>query len=396
MAKGLKKIKLKKNEEFRLYNGDLWVFDNEILTDLSSLEKGELVHIYSYHDKYVATAYANPFSKITLRILTRAIEEKIDKNFFKKRIQEADDIRRTINSANRYYRMVYAEADFLPGLVIDRFDDYFIVQITTAGMENFKEDIFSIVYELYPSAVIIEKSISSSRLKENLDEINRILDKRNEPVKIIGINGIKFKADFLISQKTGFFLDQRDNYLLLKDISENRNVLDVFSYAGAWGLHAYKFGARSVVFLEISSDYLNQAKVNAELNDFDLNCFTFIRDDAIKILKKMSKEGIKKDVIVLDPPAFVKSRKKLKDALRGYKEINLRALKMLNPKSFLISCSCSHFLNKEEFIKMIYAASQDANRRIKILDFKQQPYDHAVLFPLIQSEYLKCGLFYVY
>jgi 23S rRNA (cytosine1962-C5)-methyltransferase len=292
--------------------------------------------------------------------------------------------------------MVFAEADFLPGLVIDRFDDYFIVQITTAGMERFKEDIFSIVIEMYPSAVVVEKSISTSRLKEDLPEINRVRNPGRNSETVVSINGLKFRIDFLKSQKTGFFLDQRDNYLLLENISRGKDVLDAFSYAGAWGLHAYKFGARRVDFLEISAEYLDTTRENVRLNGFNPRHFDYIRDDALKRLKEMSKAGEKRDVIILDPPAFAKSRHKLRAAIRGYKEINLRALNMLIPGGFLITCSCSYFLTQPDFIQMVLDASADARRRIKLIDFRSQPYDHSILLPLYQSAYLKCGLFYVY
>ncbi|MEI6613568.1 MAG: class I SAM-dependent methyltransferase, partial [Chrysiogenales bacterium] len=210
------------------------------------------------------------------------------------------------------------------------------------------------------------------------------------------INDLKFKIDFLKSQKTGFFLDQRDNYLLLKSIAVGCEVLDAFAYAGAWGLHARYFGARHVEFLEISGEYMKQARENVTLNGFAEMDFTFSQDDAIKILKEMSRAGVSKDIVILDPPAFVKARSKVQEAKRGYKEINLRALKMIRPGGFLISCSCSHFLEKDGFIQVIMDAARDAGRRIKLIEFKTQPYDHAVLLPLFQSDYLKCALFYVY
>lgn len=391
-----KKIFLKSGEEKRLLRGDFWVYDNEILTDLKEFQKGEIVHIYSEEDKFIAVAYANPVSKITLRVLSRNQEDIIDRNFLKKRIEQSDNFRKTLKPENKYYRMIYAEADFLPGLVIDRFDQYFIVQITTAGMEMFKEDIFSIVEELYPGSIIVEKSISTVRLKEGLKEFNRVLSQDKKSETIIEINRIRFRVDFLKSQKTGFFLDQRENYKMLKNISKNQEVLDVFSYAGAWGLHAYGYGAKKVDFIEISADFLELARENVLLNGFDILDFNFIRADAIKKLKEMSKSGEKKDIIILDPPAFVKSRKRLKDAIRGYKEINLRAFKMIKSRGFVITCSCSYFFKKEDFIKMIIDASVDAKRRIKIVDFKSQPYDHSILLPLFQSEYLKCALIYVF
>jgi 23S rRNA (cytosine1962-C5)-methyltransferase len=391
-----KKIFLKSGEENRLLKGDFWVYDNEILSDLKDVKKGEIVHIHSEEDNFIAVAYANPVSKITLRVLSRNSEDIINRDFIKKRIKQSDHFRTTLKPENRYYRMIYAEADFLPGLVIDRFDRYFIVQITTAGMENFKDDIFSIIEELYPGAVIVEKSISTVRLKEGLEEINRVFNPNKKSETIIQINGLRFKVDFLISQKTGFFLDQRENYLMLKNISKDQEVLDVFSYAGAWGLHAYQYGAKQIDFIEISHDFLKLARDNVQLNGFDVGDFNFTRADAVKILKEKSKAGEKRDIIILDPPAFVKSRKRLKDAIRGYKEINLRAFKMIKAGGFIVTCSCSHFLQKEDFIKMIIDASVDAKRRIKIVDFKSQPYDHSILLPLFQSEYLKCALIYVY
>jgi len=396
MTQIYKKIFLESGEEKRLLKGGFWIYDNEILTDLKELPKGGIVRIYSEEDKFIAIAYANPKSKITLRVLSRNQEDIINRDFLKKRIIQADNFRKTIKPENKYYRMIYAETDFLPGLVVDRFDHYFIVQITTAGMEMFKDDIFSIIEELYPEAIIVEKSISTVRLKEDLEEFNRVLKPNKKSETILEINGVRFKIDFLKSQKTGFFLDQRENYLMLKNISENQDVLDVFSYAGAWGLHAYKYGAKKVDFVEISADFLELARENVRLNKFDILDFQFIRADAIKILKEKSRAGEKKDIIILDPPAFVKSRKKLKDAIRGYKEINLRAFKMIKKGGFIITCSCSHFLKKEDFIKMIIDASVDAKRRIKIVEFKGQPYDHSVLLPLFQSEYLKCVLIYVY
>jgi 23S rRNA (cytosine1962-C5)-methyltransferase len=396
MKEPAKKVVLKPGEEFRILDGDFWIYDNEIASGLSGIGKGEVVRVYSDGGGFIATAYANSRSTITLRVLSRDPEEKIDRNFLKNRIERADRIRKTLRPNNTAYRMVFAEADFLPGLVIDRFDDYFIVQITTAGMERFKEDIFSIVIEMYPSAVVVEKSISTSRLKEDLPEINRVRNPGRNSETVVSINGLKFRIDFLKSQKTGFFLDQRDNYLLLENISRGKDVLDAFSYAGAWGLHAYKFGARRVDFLEISAEYLDTTRENVRLNGFNPRHFDYIRDDALKRLKEMSKAGEKRDVIILDPPAFAKSRHKLRAAIRGYKEINLRALNMLIPGGFLITCSCSYFLTQPDFIQMVLDASADARRRIKLIDFRSQPYDHSILLPLYQSAYLKCGLFYVY
>jgi len=391
-----KKLVLKAHEENRLLEGEFWVYDNEIAGSLKPYQGGELCRLYSAAGMYIATGYVNPSSTIAFRVLSRDPEEVIDRAFLLKRIRTADGQRLALRPENKYYRMVYGEADFLPGLVIDRFDDYLIVQITTAGMENFKDDILAILGELYPGAALIEKSLTLAREKEQLPSFNRMITDGRPAEKVITVNELKFKVDFLKSQKTGFFLDQRDNYLLLKNIATGRDVLDAFSYAGAWGLHARRFGAARVDLLEISAEYMKQARENAALNGFAEAGFNFIQDDAIKVLKEMSKAGAARDIIILDPPAFVKSRAKLNEATRGYKEINLRALKMIRPGGFLISCSCSHFLERDGFIQVVMDAARDAERRIKLIEFKTQPYDHAVLLPLFQSDYLKCALFYVY
>jgi 23S rRNA (cytosine1962-C5)-methyltransferase len=396
MAVEYKKLVLKAHEENRILDGEFWVYDNEIASDLKPFRGGELCRLHSASGMYVATGYVNPASTIAFRVLSLDPAETIDHAFLARRIAAADRQRLALRPENTYYRMVYGEADFLPGLVIDRFDDYVIVQITTAGMESLKGDILAIVGSMYPQAVLIEKSLTLAREKEQLPSFNRVLTPDRPAEKTIEVNSLKFRIDFLKSQKTGFFLDQRDNYLLLRDIAAGRDVLDAFSYAGAWGLHARRFGARHVEFLEISGEYMQQARENVGLNGFGEDEFTFTQDDAIKVLKEMSHKGASRDIVILDPPAFVKARSKVREARRGYKEINLRALKMIRPGGFLITCSCSHFLEKSAFIEIVMEAAHDAGRRVKLIEFKTQPYDHAVLLPLFQSDYLKCALLYVY
>jgi len=396
MAPEYKKIYLKPHEENRLLKGEFWVYDNELRGSQKDFLPGEICRLCTSEDMVVATGYVNPLSTIRFRVLSFEPGAVIDRDFLRLRMETADRQRLGLRPGNAYYRMVYGEADLLPGLVVDRFDDRIIIQITTAGMENLKDDIFAIIGAMYPAAVLIEKSLAPARMKEGIPQINRVVTPGHDAEKVIEINGLKFRIDFLKSQKTGFFLDQRDNYLLLESIAAGREVLDAFSYAGAWGLHARRFGARHVDFLEISGEYMKQARENAALNGFAEEDFSFIQEDAIKMLKEMSRAGLSRDIVILDPPAFVKSRARLEEAKRGYKEINLRALKMIRHGGFLITCSCSHFLGRDGFIAVIQDAALDAGRRIKLIELKSQPYDHAVLLPLFQSEYLKCALFYVY
>jgi len=390
-----KKIFLKKDQEKRILRGEPWIYKDEIQDSCGGFTPGELVKIYSRDNEYIASGYVNTATTIAVRVLTRDENQTIDDTFFRQRIRAADNLRKQLYPDNRYYRVVYSEADQLPGLVIDRYDDYFVVQVTTAGMENFKQNIFAIITQLYPGSVIIEKSIGASREKEKLETLNRLITldtPDRSPEKIIEINELRFKLHFLESQKTGFFLDQRENYLLLKNISQGKEVLDVFSYAGAWGLHAHLFGAKNVEFLEVSRRYLDQTQENISLNGFDSGDFILTHGDAVPILKEMSRGDTRKDIVILDPPAFIKSRSKIKEGLRGYKEINLRAIKMIKPGGFLITCSCSHFFSRENFLDIIDRAAFDARRRVKLLVYKTQPYDHPILLPLYQSEYLKCAL----
>jgi len=392
METGYRQVYLQRNEERRIMKGELWVYRDQIAGDSGDFLAGEVVKIYSWQKHYLATAFINSASAIPLRVLGRREDEVIDRAFFKARIKKADDLRKTIRPENTCYRLAFGDADRLPGLVIDRFDDYFVVQVTTAGMEKVKADIFSIIDELYPGSVIIEKSQGALREKENLAPVNQVVTAGREAEKEIDITGVRFKLNFLKAQKTGFFLDQRDNYLLLEHISNGREVLDVFSYAGAWGLFAYRFGAKTVTFLETSADYLDQTRENILLNGFNPGDFSLQKGDAVPLLKEMVKDGQKKDVVILDPPAFIKSRHNKRDGLRGYKEINLRALHLIRPGGFLISCSCSHFFSREEFLELLAQAGRDAGRRLQLLAYRTQPDDHPVALPLLQSEYLKCAL----
>lgn len=388
-------VRLKRNEEKKLFKGEPWVYRDELENDTAGLAPGELVRLHTWKNDFVATAYINTATTIAARVLSLDGGEMINGDFFRRRIEAADAMRRSVRPLHSCYRMVYGEADRLPGLVIDRYDNYFVIQITTAGIERFKLLIFDIISSLHPGCILVEKSIGASREKESLPNINQLIPADASPEKTIEVNDLKFRLNFLKSQKTGFFLDQRDNYLLLRHISQGREVLDVFSYSGAWGLHAHRFGARHVSFLEVSNEYLAQTRENIAANQMDPGVFELIHADAVPALKEMCRSGVQKDVIILDPPAFIKSRGKIREGIRGYKEINLRGLKMIRQGGFLISCSCSHFFTREDFLKVITEAAFDAGRRVQLLALTLQPPDHPVLLPLYKSEYLKCALFAV-
>ena len=396
MTQEYRKVYLKKDEEKRIQKGEVWVYDNELAGDIRGFSPGEVVKLYSSRDGYIATGFINPQSAITFRVLSRNIEDVIDRAFFRERIYRADEQRQAIHPENRCYRMVFSEADGLPGLVIDRFQDYVVVQVTAAGMEQVKTDIFDIIAELYPGCTLVEKSTGGARQKEGLPPLTREITPNRPMATVVDINGVKFNLDFLKSQKTGFFLDQRENYLLLRNICKGKEVMDIFSYAGAWGLHAYHYGAKRVEFLEASSPYLEQTRENILLNGFSLEDFSFLQADALVALKELSQGEPHKDVVILDPPAFIKSAAKAKQGMRGYHEVNLRALKMVKPGGFFVSCSCSHFFSRDDFLWVIHRAALDIKRSVKLLTFNTQPYDHPILLPLFPSEYLKCALFAVH
>ncbi len=386
---------LKPGKEKRILEGEFWIYAGEIADSLDRYQPGETVVLLSSKKSELGMGYVNPLSTIAFRLLDRNPAATFDEDMLKKRIEDADRQRRSIRPTERFYRMVYSEADFMPGLVVDRYDNHLVVQITTAGMDKVRTAIFSALADLYPKAVLIEKAIRTPRIKEGLDEVNRIVSGDSSVVRI-DINGVKIETDLLGGQKTGFFLDQRDNYRLLDQISRNAEAADAFAYAGAWGLHALQYGAKRVEFIEISNESCKLIEKNAALNGIPADRFQVSCIDAFLRLKELSLNRGLFDLVILDPPAFVKSKYKIRDALRGYKEINLRALHMLRPGGHLISCSCSHFLGREDFLTAIQAAASDARRRVKLIEYRGQPYDHAILLPMEHGDYLKCALFSVY
>ena len=383
---------LKPKKEKRILDGEFWIYAGEIADSLDRFQPGEPVILQTSEQRKLGMGYVNPRSIIAFRLLDRDPETLFDEQLLRNRILRADGQRLTLRPHETCYRMVYSEADLLPGLVIDRYDTHLVVQITTAGMERHRETILSILSDIYPQASLVEKAIRTPRIKEGLDEVNRIV--RGDTGLIhLNINGIQLEADLVGGQKTGFFLDQRDNYRLLEHISRGARVVDAFAYAGAWGLHALKNGAAEVEFIEISSDSCDLISRNIRLNGFDESHCMISNTDAFKQLKTLSQNRGKSDLVILDPPAFVKSKYKIREAVRGYKEINLRALHMLRPGGFLISCSCSHFLDRNTFIDTITAAAKDARKRIKLIEYRGQPYDHAIQLPMEHGDYLKCALF---
>lgn len=389
----MKTIELIPKKELKIIKGSPWIWKSDIKTSLEGFQAGEIVKVVDSRGRFVGVGLLNPESLITVRLMGYN-EQEIGYEFFEERIRDALRLRSELYPEEESFRVVFSEADFLPGLVIDKFENLVVFQVTTIGMELKKEWIIKAIEKVIEPEIIVERSDSPVRKKEGLGLAKGLIKGRIEGEKIIKINGLNFVIDPLEGQKTGFFLDQRENYLLLKGISERKRVLDAFCNNGAFGIHAFKFGAREVVFLDASEKALELVSKNLSLNRISEN-YTLVKGDALKVLKEMEKSGEKFDLIVLDPPAFIKDRKKLKEGMRGYKEINLRGMKMLESEGFLLTCSCSHFLSKEDFLKVLEESAFDSKKIIKVFDFRSQPKDHPSLLGHPESNYLKCALLQV-
>ncbi len=389
----MKTVELLPKKELRIIKGDPWAWKADIKTPLEGFEPGEIVRVIDSKGRFVGIGYINPESLITVRLLSYE-DREIDYEFFEERIEEALRLRRELYPGEENFRLIFSEGDFLPGLVVDKFENLVVLQITTIGMEIRKDLIVKAIDKVLNPEVIIERSDSPVRKKEGLEPLKGLLKGKIEGEIVIKINGLNFAINPFEGQKTGFFLDQRENYLLLKYISRGKRVLDAFCNNGAFGIHAFKYGAEEVVFLDASEKALELVSKNLGLNGFSGN-YIFLRADALKFLKVMERNGEKFDLIILDPPAFMKGRSKLKEGMRGYKEINLRAMKMLANKGFLLTCSCSHLLSRENFLKVLEESAFDSGKIIKILEFRSQPKDHPYLLCLPESNYLKCALLQV-
>jgi len=390
--KEIKKVILKKGVHTKIVRGNPWIYDNEISKILGEINPGDIVDIYDNSNSFIGRGYINPNSKIRVRILTRK-EEEIDKDFFRKRIIRAWEYRKKLVETSSC-RVVFAESDFLPGLIVDKFEDILVIQTLTLGIDKFKDLIVEVLDEIFEPRGIYERNDVPVREIEGLPQIKGPIKGDFEPVVIINENEVKILVDVENGQKTGYFLDQRENRRALKGLVDDAEVLDVFCYTGSFSLHALKYGAKRVLAVDSSNTALEIAKENAKLNGF-WDRIEFIEENAFDLLKNFHKEGRSFDVVILDPPAFAKSQKNLDNALRGYKEINLRAMKIIRDGGFLITCSCSQHVTPEIFQKVIESASYDANRILRLVEFRYQAKDHPILFSYPESLYLKCGIYQV-
>jgi len=386
------KVLLQKGKEKRTEEGHPWVYDNEINKVEGTYENGDIVDVYNWKNNFIGRGYINNNSKIRVRILTRKKEE-INRDFFMKRIKEAWEYRKMMVDTSSC-RVIYGEADFIPGLIVDKFGDYLSVQTLSLGIEKYKDIIVDILDELLNPKGIYERNDVQVRELEGLEQKKGFLKGPFDTKIEIMENEIKMLVDIENGQKTGYYLDQRENRAALKPFVKNARVLDAFTHTGGFALHAAYYGAKDVTAVDISDHALEYVKSNAALNNLQ-DKIHVVQANVFDILKEYQKNGEKFDVVILDPPAFCKSKSALEGAYRGYKEINLRAMKILNPGGFLVSCSCSHYMYPEIFRAMLLDAANDAKRTLRFIETRYQAKDHPVVSGYDESLYLKCVIMQV-
>jgi 23S rRNA (cytosine1962-C5)-methyltransferase len=380
-----KRVYLSKKHDRRIRGGHLWIFSNE-LTDIPKLEPGSVVEIFDSNKKSYGFGFYNPNSLIAVRILKTFDEINID--FFRKRLEKAFDLRKQIFRNDNMYRLVFGESDLLPGLIVDKYDDYLSIQSLSAGIEKNMDVIVQALIEIIPSNKgIILKNISHHRNNEGLELFEKIIF-GSIPDEIICMeNGISFSISLLESQKTGYYLDQKENRLFVKRIAKNKKVLDCYTNQGAFALNAAKSGAKEVVAVDVSGTALEKVRLNADINGFQ-NIIA-VNSDVPDFLNSELEKNNKYDIIILDPPSFTKSKKTLNTAISGYKKINKLALKLLSPGGYLLSSSCTHYLQEDVFQDLISEEAIKQQKMLQLIYRGMQAPDHPVLLGMPETKYLK-------
>jgi len=382
------KVKIAKKCAARLLQGHLWVFDNEVMDVEGAYTNGDVVHVTDHKGRTIGKGYINDHSKIVIRLLTFR-DEEIDRAFFRRRIEEAIEYRRSLGyPPDGSFRVVFSEGDLLPGLIVDKYGDSLTLQILTLGMERWKEEIIDILKELIHTETIIERSDVGVRQKEGLEPTKGILWGKGEEKTLITLDGLKFEIDLMEGHKTGFYLDQQENRAIIKPYVAGKRVLDAFSYTGAFALYAAKHGAKEVLALEDSGKVMEGLKQNIGLNHFE-DRITVEKGDAFQWLRDRYKAGKRFDCIMLDPPSFVREKAARDGAVRGYKDINLMALKLLTDGGYLITSSCSQNISPDQFLDIIHDAANDAGCLLQLAENRSQSRDHPILLSMPQTHYLK-------
>ena len=383
----MSKVYLKKRISPRVVQGHPWIFNNEVEKTEGSPAGGDIVAVFTHDEKFIGKGYINPKSQILVRILTRDKSIEINDQFFLDRISACWEYRKKLGYSENC-RLVFGEADELPQLIIDKFNDYFVIQTLALGMDAWKPAIVKAINAIFQPKGIYERNDVPVRELEGLSQQKGFLSPPFDPRIIIRENGIQFHVDLENGQKTGYFLDQQDNRRAIRHIVKDAEVLGAFTYTGTFEIHAAHYGAKSVLGIDISENAVQQANRNAALNGLENKC-KFEMANAFDALKQWSKEGRNYDVVMLDPPAFTKSRETIQKAITGYKEINLRGMKLVRPGGFLVTSSCTNLVNAEMFLEIIAMAAKDARRKIRQVVFQAQSSDHPIIWNLENTQYLK-------
>ncbi|MEE0398210.1 MAG: class I SAM-dependent rRNA methyltransferase [Lachnospiraceae bacterium] len=391
-------VTLKKGEGRTLKAGGAWVYDNEIDSIMGSFENGDIVTVHDFDGYFLGYGFINTKSKITVRILSRKKDTVIDDAFLEERVQAAWDYRKQVIDTGSC-RLIFGEADFLPGIVVDKFADVLVVESLALGIDKLKLQILDAVKRVLAKdgitvRGIYERSDAKVREQEGMERykgfIGEPFDTRVEIVE----NGVKYIVDVEDGQKTGFFLDQKKNRAAMHSVCKGKRVLDCFTHTGSFALNAGIAGATEVIGVDASELGVEQARENARLNGLE-NKVSFVCADVFDFLPALEEKGEKFDVVILDPPAFTKSRNSIKNAVKGYREINVRGMKLVKDGGFLATCSCSHFMDPELFHKTIMEAARGAHKRLRQVEFRTQAPDHPILWAADSSYYLKFYIFQV-
>ena len=383
----MSKVVLKKKIAPRISGGHPWIFANEVEKVEGNPEEGSIVDVFYHDGKFTGKGYINQQSQIMVRLLSRKKSEIINDDFFLDKIRECWKYRQHLGYTENC-RLVFGEADGLPQMIVDKFNDYFVLQTLALGIDKWKPAIVKALNTVFTPKGIYERNDVPVRELEGLPQHKGFLSEPFDTKIIINENGLKFHVDIENGQKTGYFLDQQDNRRAIRHIVKGADVLGAFTYTGTFEIHAAYYGAKSVLGLDISENAVAQANRNAALNGLDKTC-RFETANAFDVLKQWGKDGRQYDVVMLDPPAFTKSRANIQKAITGYKEINLRGMKLIKPGGFLVTSSCTNLVNPELFLQIIEMAAKDARRNIRQVTFLTQSSDHPIVWGMENTQYLK-------
>lgn len=412
MNRSFPSVTVTEKAEKLLRGGHIWVFADEVKNapDSAVLPDGALTDVLSEKGKYLGTGFFNSHSQIRVRVVSKNANDRFDEEFWERRLRWAIDYRKSVmgDADFRCCRLIFGEADGFPGLTVDRFDTVLVTQVLSLGMEKIKETVYTRLLRLLREDfgqeidTVYERNDVSLREKEGMEQSvgfwyidDTVSKNRANNVTEIVENGIRYELDFINGQKTGFFLDQKYNRAAIRKISEGRRVLDCFTHTGSFALNAAAAGASHVTAVDISADALTMAKRNAERNGL-ADRMDFVTADVFDYLSALARDGRKDyDFIILDPPAFTKSRETLKNAIAGYKEINLKAMKLLPRGGYLATCSCSHFMTETYFRQMLHNAAEDAGVSLRQIEARRQAPDHPILWNVPETDYLKFYIFQI-